>query len=183
MGEEKNSQLRWFWGHFEEVACVVIFTVMTLIAFGNILSRYLFKYSFAFTEELVVSLFVWLTLLGAGAAFRYGSHLGFTLLAEKMPPFIRQIQVWFCYALTTILFVSLIYFSIKQISYEISFSIRSMGVGIPQWYYTVGMPFWSLLVLYRIFQGAHSASKKISNPGPRPESGDTTEPEPGHLQI
>jgi len=183
MGEETNSQLRWFWGHFEEVACVVIFTVMTLIAFGNILSRYLFKYSFAFTEELVVSLFVWLTLLGAGAAFRYGSHLGFTLLAEKMPPFIRQIQVWFCYALATILFVSLIYFSIKQISYEISFSIRSMGVGIPQWYYTLGMPFWSLLVLYRIFQGAHSASKKISNPGPRPESGITSEPAPGHLQI
>ena len=181
MGEEKESQLRWFWGHFEEVVCVVVFTVMTLIAFGNILSRYMFKYSFAFTEELVVSLFVWLTLLGAAAAFRYGSHLGFTVLANMMPPIMRQVQVWFCYALTTILFVVLIYFSIKQVSYEISFDIKSMGVGIPQWYYTIGMPVWSLLVLYRIFQGAHTASKKI--PNSEPKSGDTTEPEPGHLNI
>ena len=163
MGEEKNSQLRWFWGHFEEVACVVIFTVMTLIAFGNILSRYVFKYSFAFTEELVVSLFVWLTLFGAAAAFRTGSHLGFTLLFEKMPIKLRQIQLWFFCALSTILFLALIYYSIKQVNYEITFNIRSMGVGIPQWYYTIGMPVWSMLVLFRIFQGAYLASRKIGS--------------------
>ncbi len=164
MGGQRENKLRWFLGHFEEVSCAVLFSVMTLIAFGNIVTRYLFKYSFAFTEELVVSLFVWLTLFGAGVAFRAGSHLGFTLLFEKMPPLLRQVQVWFVCTLSAILFLSLIYFSVKQVHYEISFDIRSMGVGIPQWYYTVGMPVWSLLVLYRIFQGAYLANKKISHP-------------------
>ncbi len=164
MEKKKESRLKWVWGHFEEVSCAVLFSVMTLIAFGNIVTRYVFKYSFAFTEELVVSLFVWLTLFGAGVAFRAGSHLGFTLLFEKMPTLLRQIQVWFVCTLSTFLFLSLIYFSVKQVHYEIAFDIRSMGVGIPQWYYTVGMPVWSLLVLYRIVQGAYLASKKISHP-------------------
>ena len=168
MGKSKNSWLRWFFGHFEEVLCAVLFSVMTLIAFSNIVTRYVFKYSFAFTEELVVSLFVWLTLFGAGVAFRAGSHLGFTLLFEKMPPLVRQIQVWFVYVLSTILFLSLVYFSVKQVHYEIAFDIRSMGVGIPQWYYTVGMPVWSLLVLYRILQGAYLACRQISNPSLEP---------------
>src|SRR5512139_2046997 len=100
MGKNKNSKLRWFWGHFEEVLCAVLFSVMTLIAFSNIVTRYVFKYSFAFTEELVVSLFVWLTLFGAGVAFRAGSHLGFTLLFEKIPIKLRQIQLWFFCALS-----------------------------------------------------------------------------------
>ncbi len=161
MAENKNGRLRWVFGHFEEVSCAALFSIMTLIAFGNIVTRYVFKYSFAFTEELVVSLFVWLTLFGAGIAFRTGSHLGFTLLFEKIPIKLRQIQLWFFCALSTILFLALIYYSIKQINYEITFNIRSMGVGIPQWYYTIGMPVWSVLVLYRIFQGAYLASQKI----------------------
>jgi TRAP-type C4-dicarboxylate transport system permease small subunit len=160
MQDNKNTNLKWLLGHFEEVSCAVLFSVMTLIAFGNIVTRYLFKYSFAFTEELVVSLFVWLTLFGAGIAFRTGSHLGFTLLFERMPLGLRRIQIWFFCALSAILFVALIYYSIKQVHYEITFNIRSMGVGIPQWYYTIGMPVWSLLVLYRIFQGAYLAIQK-----------------------
>jgi TRAP-type C4-dicarboxylate transport system permease small subunit len=161
MEENKNSKLKWFLGHFEEVSCAVLFSVMTLIASANIVTRYLFRYSFAFTEELVVSLFVWLTLFGASIAFRTGSHLGFTLLFQKMPIRLRQIQIWFFCALSAILFVTLIYYSIKQVHYEMTFNIRSMGVGIPQWYYTIGMPVWSALVLFRIFHGSYRASQKL----------------------
>jgi TRAP-type C4-dicarboxylate transport system permease small subunit len=161
MEDNKNNTLKWFFGHFEEVSCAVLFAIMTLIAFGNIVTRHLFKYSFAFTEELVVSLFVWLTLFGAGIAFRTGSHLGFTLLFERLPIKLRKIQIWCFCALSVFLFLTLVYFSVKQVHFEMVFDIRSMGVGIPQWYYTIGMPVWSVLVICRIFQGSHLASKAL----------------------
>jgi len=58
---------------------------MTLVAFVNVVTRYVVRYSLAFTEEVVVSLFVWLTLLGTAIAFREGSHLAFEVLVDRLP--------------------------------------------------------------------------------------------------
>jgi len=154
------KKLRWFTTHFEEVLCATLFAVMGIIMFVNVISRYLLKYSLAFTEELVVSFFVWLTLLGAGVAFREGSHLGFSFVTDRLPAKAQRILVWVSAFLGAFLFVVLIYFSIFQIKDEIGLKITSSGIGIPQWWYSVGMPLWSLLVIFRIFQGAYRTSKK-----------------------
>ena len=183
MGEEKNSQLRWFWGHFEEVACVVIFTVMTLIAFGNILSRYLFKYSFAFTEELVVSLFVWLTLLGAGAAFRYGSHLGFTLLAENDATLHEADSglVLLCVDHDSVCRPYLFFDQTGLLRDKLWYQVHG------RWNPPVVLYRWNALLeparaLPDLSRSTLSQQEDFKS-GPGPESGDTTEPEPGHLQI
>jgi len=84
-------------------------------------------------------LFVWLTLFGASIAFRTGSHLGFTLLFQKIANSIEANSDLVFLCLERNPFYHLIYYSIKQVHYEMTFNIRSMGVGIPQWYYTIGM--------------------------------------------
>jgi TRAP-type C4-dicarboxylate transport system permease small subunit len=129
--------------------------------FVNVISRYLLKYSLAFTEELVVSFFVWLTLLGAAIAFRQGGHLGFTFITDRLRPRIQKILNWVSALLATVLFAVLIYFSIYQIKDEILLKITSSGIGLPQWWYSIGMPIWSALVILRILQGAHRANQKI----------------------
>ena len=47
---------------------MLVFAVMTVVALLNVVTRYFVRYSLAFTEELVVSLFVWLTLAGERSA-------------------------------------------------------------------------------------------------------------------
>ncbi len=158
---EMAMRLKWFTAHFEEVSCAVLFAIMGIIMFVNVISRYLLRYSLAFTEELVVSLFVWLTLLGAGIAFREGSHLGFSFITDRLSPKNQKVLVWCSALLGTTLFAILIYFSIFQIKDEIGLKITSSGIGIPQWWYSIGMPLWSLLVIARILQGARRASRKI----------------------
>ncbi len=155
------EKLRWFTTHFEEVLCATLFAIMGIIMFVNVISRYLLKYSLAFTEELVVSFFVWLTLLGAGVAFREGTHLGFSFVTDRLTAKARRILVWVSAFLGAFLFVVLIYFSILQIKDEIGLKITSSGIGIPQWWYSVGMPLWSALVIFRIVQGAYRTNKKI----------------------
>ena len=155
------AKVKWFVAHLEEGLCAVLFAVMALVTFANIVTRYLLKYSFAFTEEIVVSFFVWLTLLGAAIAFREQSHLGFSFFIERLPKNIRKILLWMSAGLGAALFLFLIYFSIRQIGEEIFLGITSSGIGIPQWWYTIGMPVWSVLVVIRIFQGARRASQKL----------------------
>ena len=54
--------------------------LMAAIAFVNILSRYLFHFSFASTEEITINLFVWVTVIGSGLAFERGGQLGMITL-------------------------------------------------------------------------------------------------------
>jgi TRAP-type C4-dicarboxylate transport system permease small subunit len=156
-----GKNLRWSVTHFEEVLCAVLFAIMAIVAFANVIARYLLKYSLAFTEELLISFFVWLTLVGAAVAFREGSHLGFSFITDRLPKKMQKILLWFCAVLSAFLFLFLIYFSIYQIKEEIVLNITSMGIGIPQWWYTIGMPIWSVLVIIRIFQGTYRTNQKI----------------------
>lgn len=151
----------WFPARFEEVLCAILFAVMAIITFINIISRYLLKYSFAFTEELVVSFFVWLTLLGTSIAFREQSHLGFTFLTDRLPPKFQKTLLWTSAGLGAALFIFLIYFAMGQIGEEISLGITSSGIGVPQWWYTIGVPVFSALIVLRVFQGAYRASRKM----------------------
>ena len=156
-----GNKLKWFVIHIEETLCALLFAIMGIIMFVNIISRYLLKYSLAFTEELVVSFFVWMTILGAAIAFREGSHLGFAFITERLPVKVQKWLLWISTLLAALLFSFLIYFSIIQIREEVLLKITSSGIGVPQWWYSIGMPIWSILVIIRIFQGARRVSQKM----------------------
>ena len=52
-------------GRLFEVIGVLGLFIMLVIAFGNVVSRYLLPTSWAFTEELTCGLFILVSLLGA----------------------------------------------------------------------------------------------------------------------
>lgn len=145
----------------EEGALVLTFAVMTVVAFVNVITRYLVQYSLAFTEEIVVSLFVWLTLLGTAVAFREGSHLAFTYLVERAPRPVRRLSVAVTTALTVALFALLLYFGVGQIDNERLMGTTSEALAIPQWWYTAGIPLFSALVIVRVAQAARRAWRAL----------------------
>ena len=75
----------------------------------------------------------------------------------------RSYQKWLIglqAGLGVFLFLSLIYFSLFQIRDEIALDITSSGIGLPQWWYTAGLPVGCLLVILRILQGSWQASQR-----------------------
>jgi len=155
------EKFKWFLIHFEETLCAILFALMAIVTFTNVLTRYLFHYSLAFTEELVVSFFVWVTLLGGAIAFRERAHLGFSFIIQRLSLKSQKFFIWFSASLSIFLFLILIYFSIRQIMEEIVLAITSSGIGIPQWWYTIGVPLWSILVILRLIQGARIAQRQL----------------------
>ncbi|HLF48990.1 MAG TPA: TRAP transporter small permease [Methylomirabilota bacterium] len=151
---------RWL-DRLEEGACVVLLAVMTGVALLNVITRYVVRYSLAFTEEVVVSLFVWLTLFGTAVAFREGAHLGFNYLVERLPRPLQRGAVWLAAALAVVLFGALIWFGVGQIRSERMLGTTSEALAIPQWWYTAGIPAIGFLVLARIVQGALRADRTL----------------------
>ena len=65
-------------------ALAILMTAMVGSVVWQVLSRYLFVVPAAWTEELARFLLIWIGMLGAGYAYRQGSHLGIDLLATRL---------------------------------------------------------------------------------------------------
>ena len=81
--------VRWIAGHLEEVLGAALLAGMAFLALANVITRYIFHYPLAFTEELEINALVWLTLFGTSLAFRRGHHLRMLFFQDKLPPKFR----------------------------------------------------------------------------------------------
>lgn len=138
--------------NLEEAAGVALLAFMSILAFLNVLTRYFIHYSFASTEEIEVACLVWLTMLGASAGFRRGIHLGFDLLALRLPRFGRRVLFPFASLLTVVTVIVLIRFSLIQIRDEVALNIASEALSIPQWFYTLALPVGGVLIIVRVVE-------------------------------
>lgn len=80
----KNKIIRYI-DKLEEILLVLMFIFMVLIIFVQVIMRYVFNNSLAWSEELGKFLFVWLSWVGISIGAKSGEHIKITLLIDKMP--------------------------------------------------------------------------------------------------
>lgn len=149
----KNKVLTTLASNIEEYVSAILLFLMFLVAFINVLSRYLLKASLAFIEEVEVNFFVWVTLLGIAIAFKRGSHLSMNFLKEKAPQSIQKFLTTLGLVLSLSVFIVVIYLTSVLIYREITvYRTSSMALDIPMWVYYTGMLLCSLAVTARITQ-------------------------------
>ena len=90
----------------EELISAILLFIMASITFINVLSRKIFHLSFAFTEEVTVHFFVWVTVLGIAIAFEKGAHLGVVTIYDKLPKTLKKTAALI--SATSLSFLSLI---------------------------------------------------------------------------
>ncbi len=146
------KKVKWFFSNFEEICGAVLLFSMALLAFINVLTRYFIKYSFASTEELEVAGMVFLTMLGASAAFKKDIHLKLMFLETKSPPKVRKVIKLFSLIVSFILFSTIIYLSYFHLKDEIELEITTEALNIPEWIYVISIPLGSILINIRIIQ-------------------------------
>lgn len=136
----------------EKIICAVIFLLMTLLGFANVVVRYVTNYSFASTEEILINGFLLLTVFGAAIAARAGEHLAVTLVYDLLPARLRKPVLAISVALSCLLLLLSAWFSWELVLNQMSSGIRSYALQVPAWYYSIGVPFGFLLVLLRFLQ-------------------------------
>jgi C4-dicarboxylate transporter DctQ subunit len=86
--------------NFEETLIAILFGIMTVATFSNVIARYIFNDSILWALELTVFLFAWMVLLGASYAIKKNAHLGVDILINMLSPQKRRIlgliAVFFC---------------------------------------------------------------------------------------
>ena len=72
----------------------VILAVISVSLIYQVFGRYVLNSAPGWTEEVARMLIVWLTMLGAGACLRGGSHIAVTVLVNALPRGLRHLVLW-----------------------------------------------------------------------------------------
>lgn len=67
------------------ITTCLLMSILTVVVFGEVLSRYVFKTPFVFTTELTAIIFPWLVFLGAVAVTRKNEHLSINFIKTALP--------------------------------------------------------------------------------------------------
>jgi len=142
----------------EHCLAALFLFVMASIAFLNVVSRYVFNFSFAATEEITINLFVWMTVIGTGLAFERGGQLGMMTLYNVFPRKMKKVVTAINAAMSALLFILVDIYLIQAIYQEITlFQATSPALAVPIWIYYVGVPLFSLFVFKNVYK--HSVEK------------------------
>lgn len=134
----------------EEALAASAMALICLISMGNVLARYLTNVSFAFTEEWSVFLLVFMTFVGASAAFARGEHIRISWFLERMPGPLRRLCELVTLLATTALFALVVFYGGQVAFDELYWGETSPGLGYPAWVYTIWLPILGVAILLRV---------------------------------
>ncbi len=82
---------------------------MTLAIFLQVLFRYVFNSPLAWTEELSVFMFIWMTFLAGYVGARRGKHIGVDAIKSALPDMGSRILEFIANAVSAIFFFIIVY--------------------------------------------------------------------------
>lgn len=149
--------------HAERFVICVGLAIMTVVTFANVVSRYVFKLSIAFTEELTVNVFVWVSLFGSALAARKGAHLGLSVLTDRMPRHLQAVAVLLSTVLAVALYALVGWYGIDMLRSQLALKQVSPALQIPEWMLSLAVPCGcAVLVLEFLTTGLHEFRKLVT---------------------
>ena len=135
---------------FERALLAALMAALCLITMANVVVRYFTNASFAFTEEISVSLMVVMTLLGAATAFHRDKHISVMFVFERLSARGRHRLMLFGLLASALMFALLAWYGARLAWDDYRFDVTSPALGIPQWVYTMWLPVLSVLIVVRV---------------------------------
>ena len=147
-----RKKLLYLLDHAEEIILVPAFIIMLFINVSNVLARYVIHVSWAFTEELCLIAFVYVTFFGASLAVRRGQHLGFDVLFQKASRPVQLALETFITIAEIIMMCIAFYFGIKVCQNQAMFNSKTAALHIPMWVCSGCVPVSAVCIIIRTIQ-------------------------------
>ncbi len=134
----------------DEALGALAMALICAISLANVIVRYVTSSSFAFTEEYSVFLLVFMTFIGAAAAYAKGGHLRLSFFRDRMPGGLKGLCDGLAILSSLAMFALVIWHGGTLAWDNWRYEETSPGLGVPVWIYTIWMPVLSVWVVLRI---------------------------------
>lgn len=151
------------YGYLEKIMKFLLITslaVMAILNFANVLSRYFLHASISFTEELTTNLFVYNTFIGAALGARKGSHLGVSLITDRVSPKIARFMMFAMNIISAGLFGVLVYLGYGMVKSQQKFGQTTAALGLQEWWFGLAIPVGAFLIMIAFIVAGFEALKR-----------------------
>lgn len=126
---------------------LVLMLAMSILNFANVVSRYFLSSTIAWTDEIIVFMFIWISMLGSAYAFLTNAHLGMDLagiLAGKKGNIFLAILSFVCVAFLTYF---LVVFGMGMVNNQMRLGTQMTGTGWPIYLQGLALPVGGALMI------------------------------------
>ena len=131
----------------EEFVLIIVSVVVTVITFVNVVIRYLTPMSFAWSEELVVNLFVLMTMLGCALCARDGSLISLTLIFDRLNIKARKVIEVIIAVVNCTFWGILLKTGADKVLSQIASGKTTFSLRWPEWVFTIFLPIGAIFLL------------------------------------
>jgi C4-dicarboxylate transporter DctQ subunit len=112
-----------------------------LLAFVNVVLRYIFNEGLSWAGELTIYCFIWSALFGAAYGFKKGIHISVTILLHAFPVKVAKFFVVFASAFSCLFLLFMAYCAVEILLLIESFGEMSVDLwNIPLWIPMIVLP-------------------------------------------
>lgn len=130
-------------------ASTLLILVLTV---GNVFSRKVIHRSWSFTEELVVAVFVLITLMAAALACREGELVSLTLVTDRLPGKTKKPVVVLVTVLSVIFTVILFKYGMDKVLTQLANGKRTFVLNWPEWIFWSFVPIGSVCMILHFIE-------------------------------
>jgi TRAP-type C4-dicarboxylate transport system permease small subunit len=135
----------------EKIVMSVILVFVTLLTFANVVVRKLTSSQFAWTEELVINLFVLLIMMGCALAAREGSLISLSLIFDRLKVGGKKVFTIIITIANTVFWVILLKTGVDKVLSQMKSGKLTSSLGWHEWVFTIFLPIGALfLILHTI---------------------------------
>ncbi|AXH15547.1 C4-dicarboxylate ABC transporter permease [Malaciobacter mytili LMG 24559] len=143
-------------GHINQKIAVVGITAGVVVAFVNVVARYLFDASFTWATELTIFSFLWSVFFAAAYCFKKDAHIAVTVVLDVVPSRIAKIMLLISHLVTFIFLCAVAYFGYKYLFVVIDLDEKSIDLwNTPMWIIYLVIPVSFSFGAYRVAERIH----------------------------
>lgn len=125
-------------------------SLATLVAFINVVMRYVFNASLAWAGALTSFLFIWSALFGAAYGFKIGMHLGVTIVIQKLKPKAAKLLLTLTLVIILIYLVALIVWGYDFCRFNMMMGQVQVDMNVPFWVIYLCVPISMAIASYQV---------------------------------
>ena len=133
----------------EEFILVALFAFMAVMNFLNVVCRYCFSSSFSFTEEVTITAFVWVSMVGIAVGYKRLAHLGMSFLVDNMPKKVQPFMALLSMICSVVLILLLFQYGSEMVSNQMRLGSKTPALGMPMYIQGLSIPVGAIFCLIR----------------------------------
>ena len=136
----------------EKLVLEIATVLLLVLTVGNVFSRKVIHQSWSFTEELVVAVFVLITLLAAALACRDGELVNLTILTDRLPAQVRKVFLLFSTILSVAFTAVLFKYGLDKVITQMQNGKRTFVLNWPEWIFWSFVPIGAVCMILHFIE-------------------------------